>query len=255
MRGVPASSAQAETRRSSNGTPQVLTASTAATMAGLLWSGHRIGALQGVGAGRGKSPVSCCAGRCWPRSFTIFDWAAEAVVRAAFQFPAVPAQIAQIAATAVRPRLAGLRIARMTLTRSRDPARRGCRDQALRHALPCRWQSDAPRTRLVGTKTAPRMAIQASAGWATDGAAGRGGQHGVAVPGDADLAPGCQRDADGTWRRYAKRPGRRVRGRPQGRPAGPAAAHAQAAAGRRAARHRGQPRVLAWPVRDQPRVL
>ena len=50
-----------------------------------------------------------------------------------------------------------------------------------------------------------------------------------------------------------RRPGQRLRGRPQGRPAGPAAAHAPAAARRRAAGDGGQPRVLARPVRDQPR--
>src|SRR5262249_12458409 len=52
-----------------------------------------------------------------------------------------------------------------------------------------------------------------------------------------------------------ERPGQRVRGRPQGRPAGTAGAHAAPAAGRRPAGHRGQPRVLARPVRDQPGAL
>ena len=52
-----------------------------------------------------------------------------------------------------------------------------------------------------------------------------------------------------------ERPGQCVCGRPQGRPAGRAGAHAPPAQGRWPAGHHGQPRILARPVRDQPRPL
>ncbi len=64
----------------------------------------------------------------------------------------------------------------------------------------------------------------------------------------------CEQAPDGRWRRYADDPGNvYVVGR-KGDPQGLLLSHAQAATRRRPAGDGGQPRVLARPVRDQPRV-
>ena len=123
---------------------------------------------------------------------------------------------------------------------------------------PLPWEPDAPG--LPGRRLPRRR--HARAGVAPDR-----GQPGRRAPRAARAAghhrPGARvlrlraerRDAD-RLHRYADEPGQRLRGRPQGRPARACCCTCPALpARRRAAGDRGQPRVLARPVRDQPRPL